>query len=276
MTRDAPTLHNFSVELVPPLEAMRYLRTLLYVGPPDVVSDAIAAAIEREFPSLCVKNVPDLKAALSEFEIPLRLLLVDLELAHSLNSCAGEILKRHPAVAVVIVTEGDQRESASRLHFIDTRLVRGILPLNVSLDVLLSILRIILKGGTYFPSVTYSNQDGVLWEAGSSRSSDSPMETKLRFAQEIRGKTMHQLTKRENEILARIALGNQNKIIAAAFGLSEHTVKIHIHNIITKLGVHNRTEAVAIYFEHQETYGGEALPDGSVRSGSGSVPGDDA
>jgi len=275
MTHDAPTLHNFSVDLVPPLEAIRYLRTLLYVGPPDVVSDAIAAAIEREFPSLCVKNVPDLNAALGDFEIPLRLLLVDVELAQGLNTCAGEILKRHPSVAVVIVTEGDQRDSAGRLNFVDTRLVRGVLPLNVSLDVLLSVLRIILKGGTYFPSVTYSNQDSVLWEAGSPRSPDSPAETKLRFAQEIRGKTMHQLTKRENEILGRIALGNQNKIIAAAFGLSEHTVKIHIHNIITKLGVHNRTEAVAIYFEHQETLGGEALPNGSVRSSS-SVPGDDA
>jgi hypothetical protein len=71
-------------------------------------------------------------------------------------------------------------------------------------------------------------------------------------------------------------LGNQNKIIAAAFGLSEHTVKIHIHNIITKLGVHNRTEAVAMYFEHEETDGGEALPGDSVHSGSGSVPGGDA
>jgi DNA-binding NarL/FixJ family response regulator len=276
MTHDAPTLHNFSVERVPPFEAIRYLRTLLYVGPPDVVSDAMAAAIEREFPSLCVKNVRDLKAALCEFEIPLRLLLVDLELANSLNSCAGELLKQHPSIAVVIVTEGDQRESAGRLHFIDTRLVRGVLPLNVSLDVLLSILRIILKGGTYFPSATYGIQEGALREAGSPRSPDSPAETILRLAHEVRAKTMHQLTKRENEILARIALGNQNKIIAAALGLSEHTVKIHIHNIITKLGVHNRTEAVAMYFEHEETDGGEALPGDSVHSGSGSVPGGDA
>jgi hypothetical protein len=43
----------------------------------------------------------------------------------------------------------------------------------------------------------------------------------------------------------------QNKIIAAALGLSEHTVKIHIHNIITKLGMHNRTEVVALYFEQK-------------------------
>ena len=62
---------------------------------------------------------------------------------------------------------------------------------------------------------------------------------------------MDRLTKREKEIVCRIAMGNQNKIIAAALGLSEHTVKIHIHNIITKLGLHNRTEVVALYFEQK-------------------------
>ena len=58
---------------------------------------------------------------------------------------------------------------------------------------------------------------------------------------------MDGLTEREREILERVARGNQNKIIAADLGLSEHTVKIHLHNIIRKLGVHNRTEAAAIY-----------------------------
>lgn len=86
---------------------------------------------------------------------------------------------------------------------------------------------------------------------------------------------MHQLTKRENEILARIALGNQNKIIAAALGLSEHTVKIHIHNIITKLGVHNRTEAVAFYFEHKEVVN-DVPPAKHVHSNGGVARPDDA
>jgi DNA-binding NarL/FixJ family response regulator len=40
----------------------------------------------------------------------------------------------------------------------------------------------------------------------------------------------------------------QNKVIAAALKLSENTVKIHLHNIIRKLGAHNRTEAAAMYF----------------------------
>jgi len=39
------------------------------------------------------------------------------------------------------------------------------------------------------------------------------------------------------------------RTIAVAFSLSEHTVKIHLHNIIAKLGVSNRTQAAAKYRE---------------------------
>lgn len=61
---------------------------------------------------------------------------------------------------------------------------------------------------------------------------------------------MNELTARELEVLAKVAQGHQNKIIAFDLGLSEHTIKIHIHNIIQKLGVHNRTQAAAKYFDH--------------------------
>jgi DNA-binding NarL/FixJ family response regulator len=138
---------------------------------------------------------------------------------------------------------------------------------------LLSMLRIILRGGTYFPSAANHDQYSVSWEGNSTRPFDG---VRVHVEREIQGKTMHQLTKRENEILARMALGNPNKIIAATLGLSEHTVKIHIHNIIAKLGVHNRTEAVALYFEQKEKDAREVSPDGHLRSSGDRVPGGDA
>jgi DNA-binding NarL/FixJ family response regulator len=51
------------------------------------------------------------------------------------------------------------------------------------------------------------------------------------------------LTSREIQVLEMAADGLQNKAIAADLGLSEHTVKVHLHNIISKLCVHNRIEA---------------------------------
>ncbi|MEL6920469.1 MAG: LuxR C-terminal-related transcriptional regulator, partial [Pseudomonadota bacterium] len=52
---------------------------------------------------------------------------------------------------------------------------------------------------------------------------------------------------REKQVLALVADGNQNKIIAGELQLSEHTIKLHMHHIFSKLGVTNRTQAAAIY-----------------------------
>ncbi len=56
----------------------------------------------------------------------------------------------------------------------------------------------------------------------------------------------HLLTAREEEILRELANGSSNKEIASALAISEHTVKIHLKNILKKLHMNNRTQA-AIY-----------------------------
>lgn len=54
------------------------------------------------------------------------------------------------------------------------------------------------------------------------------------------------LTERETEVLQRLALGRQNKEIAAELYITERTVKFYVSAILAKLGAGNRTEAVAI------------------------------
>jgi DNA-binding NarL/FixJ family response regulator len=53
------------------------------------------------------------------------------------------------------------------------------------------------------------------------------------------------LTPRERAVLQQLARGLGNKQIAAALGITERTVKFHVSAVFTKLGVGNRTEAVA-------------------------------
>lgn len=55
--------------------------------------------------------------------------------------------------------------------------------------------------------------------------------------------TAVRLTAREQEILERITAGDSNKEIARTFDLSLHTVKRHVANILTKLGVSSRVQA---------------------------------
>jgi DNA-binding NarL/FixJ family response regulator len=51
------------------------------------------------------------------------------------------------------------------------------------------------------------------------------------------------LTGRELEVLEQIVFGHSNKEIADALGISEATVKSHVNNILSKLGVADRTQA---------------------------------
>lgn len=52
------------------------------------------------------------------------------------------------------------------------------------------------------------------------------------------------LTSREMEVLKLIVQGQSNKEIGASLKISEATVKSHINNILSKLGVTDRTQAV--------------------------------
>jgi NarL family two-component system response regulator LiaR len=54
------------------------------------------------------------------------------------------------------------------------------------------------------------------------------------------------LTPRETEVLALIARGQPNKVIARELGVSEKTVKTHVSHVLGKLGVTDRTQA-ALY-----------------------------
>jgi DNA-binding CsgD family transcriptional regulator len=56
------------------------------------------------------------------------------------------------------------------------------------------------------------------------------------------------LTDREKEILRWVAAGLQNKEIAHKLGISLATVRNHIHNILEKLDVHSKLEAVSLAF----------------------------
>lgn len=57
------------------------------------------------------------------------------------------------------------------------------------------------------------------------------------------------LTGRELEVLRHVALGRSNKRVAAELSISEDTVKVHMKNILAKLGASDRTHAVTIAFK---------------------------
>ena len=79
---------------------------------------------------------------------------------------------------------------------------------------------------------------------------DSPVgQATVRLMREVRTPEMpstEALTERENDVLKLLAQGKANKQIARDLVIGEKTVKTHVSNILSKLGVQSRTQA-ALY-----------------------------
>ncbi|WP_051927457.1 helix-turn-helix transcriptional regulator [Ruegeria halocynthiae] len=119
----------------------------------------------------------------------------------------------------------------------------GYLPMNVAPDVWRSILRLLMHEELYLPSFLAD----CLLQAQPGKTSrmvrESPLETKDPHP------VYSRLTRREKQVLHLVSKGQSNKIIASNLGITEHTVKLHMHNVAGKIGVSNRTAAAQFYFE---------------------------
>ncbi len=72
---------------------------------------------------------------------------------------------------------------------------------------------------------------------------------------ELQSDPMLQLTKRERSLLEGLAKGLTNRELARDFAISDNTVKFHLSNLFEKLGVSNRTKAIAFYYTTRNASG---------------------
>lgn len=106
---------------------------------------------------------------------------------------------------------------------------RGYLLKDVSLEQLVAAVRTVAAGGSLVaPMVTQRLMAGVGRMQNQFTSLDQP----------------DPLTERETEILRLLSGGYSNKEIANSLKVAEGTVKNHVSNILSKLGVRDRTRAV--------------------------------
>ncbi len=111
---------------------------------------------------------------------------------------------------------------------------KGFLLKDVSLEELVTAIRTVAQGGSVVkPAVTERLLKGLQNMHTDFSSLDRP----------------DPLTDRETEILRLMAGGYSNKEIANSLGVAEGTVKNHVSNILSKMGVRDRTRAVLKAFE---------------------------
>jgi len=113
---------------------------------------------------------------------------------------------------------------------------RGYLLKDISLEELVGAVKTVAEGGSMVkPAVTQRLLKGLENLQTNFSSLDRP----------------DPLTGRETEILRLMAGGYSNKEIANSLGVAEGTVKNHVSNILSKMGVRDRTRAVLKAFEMQ-------------------------
>ena len=79
----------------------------------------------------------------------------------------------------------------------------------------------------------------------------APEATQVLISQATRPATPgHDLSPRELDVLALLKRGLSNRAIADELIISRSTVDFHVSNILSKLGVSSRTEAVAFAIQH--------------------------
>lgn len=140
----------------------------------------------------------------------------------------GELRKRFPTLPIIVVSA---EESPALVRALIECGVAGFIPKSDSTAVVLQAVRLVLSGGTYAPLRLLGGGEERARRAGGSTGEAQDM-------------TSHGLTQRQLDVLALLARGLPNKLIARELDLSEGTVKVHLLAIFRALAVRNRTEAV--------------------------------
>jgi DNA-binding NarL/FixJ family response regulator len=131
-----------------------------------------------------------------------------------------------PAILILVGEEAEARRLVPALG----APAWGLLPLDCSAEELLAAVKAL--------------HQGLL--AGSPALLEPLLSPAVRGEETLSAPPAEALTERETQVLQLLAQGLANKQIAAALGISEHTVKFHISAVYAKLGAGSRTEAVRL------------------------------
>lgn len=172
-----------------------------------------------------LEDIKDL-AAIIESAQP-HVVLLDLELSE--GSGIDALRQLHdavPTVRVVIYTSHDEEDSIIQAAELG---VDGYLLKGCPQDELIRAIRSVCEGGTALEASVAAK----LMHHMNARSAANE-------------KTTVSFSKRETQVLELLAQGKINREIGTTLFISESTVKFHVHAILKKLGVSNRTEAVSV------------------------------
>src|SRR5690625_4741374 len=177
----------------------------------------------------------DVLTLVEEYEPDIVLMDINMPEMNGVEATA-ELIKQYPNVFVIILSIHDDESYVT--HALKTG-ARGYLLKEMDSDSLIEAIKVVSTGGSYLhPKITHNLvQEYRRLSRNSSR--------KPRVQRGIKyKKPLHILTKRECQVIQLMAEGNSNRKISETLYISEKTVKNHVSNILQKMKVNDRTQAV--------------------------------
>lgn len=142
-----------------------------------------------------------------------------------LNEQAAGVRAALREVPIVVVI--DDSASAAGEELALSANVQGVIPMSLSPEIAAAVLHLVIAGGCYFAHLAVA---------------DAKRPTTYAPARAPRLTGVPELTPREQAVCEWLSEGLPNKVIARRLGIALSTVKIHVHHILEKLAVQNRTE----------------------------------
>lgn len=206
---------------------------VIFLGSPLKFSKRFLDTFHAEFDWIEFVQVPNLSdlARLTRQGKQVALVVIDENRIDSLIKNTEAYLNAVGDARIVVSYTDVTQAAAVVARRNDIRLMGdvGFLPLNVQMDVWLSVMHLLLCGEIFVPAELLEQETAHSEQDTQAAQNDA------------------NLTPREWDVLKLVAEGMQNKNIASDLSLSQHTIKLHIHNILKKIGVSNRTCAASWY-----------------------------
>ncbi|SEO58876.1 two component transcriptional regulator, LuxR family [Amphibacillus marinus] len=190
---------------------------------------------EESFEVVAEGNDGDEALALVEKYKP-DVVLMDINMPH-INGVQAtkKLFAKYPEVKIIILSIHDDENYVT--HALKSG-AQGYLLKEMDSEALIEAIKIVSEGGAYLhPKITHN----LVKEFQRL----SKVETGGLEEVEYR-KPLHLLTRRECEVLQLLADGKSNRGISETLFISEKTVKNHVSNILQKMNVNDRTQAVVM------------------------------
>ncbi len=169
-------------------------------------------------------------------QLDLVLLDVGLPGIGGIEACR-KIKQQHPELPVLVLTSRSEKPLIARLIEAGAQ---GYCLKGIPSESLLLALRSVAAGASWWDA-TATTEIRAAFEG------NPPVLTASKTAQTIN----NPLTKREQEILTLMAAGKSNQEIGEILYISPGTVRVHVHAILQKLEVRDRTQAVIVAIQKQ-------------------------